>query len=39
VQGVGFRPAIYRLAKDLGVIGFVKNSADGVLEFRIASKF
>jgi hydrogenase maturation protein HypF len=30
VQGVGFRPWIYRLAVDEGVVGFVRNSGDGV---------
>jgi hydrogenase maturation protein HypF len=30
VQGVGFRPFIYRLAKELNLTGWVNNSAQGV---------
>ncbi len=30
VQGVGFRPFVYRLARDAGVTGWVRNGAGGV---------
>ena len=30
VQGVGFRPFVYKLALDLKLSGFVNNSVDGV---------
>lgn len=31
VQGVGFRPHIYRCAQELGISGFVQNGPDGVV--------
>ena len=37
VQGVGFRPFVYRIAKDLGYTGWVKNIGFGV-EIHLESK-
>ena len=31
VQGVGFRPRVWHLAREEGVVGFVMNDGDGVL--------
>ena len=35
VQGVGFRPFIYRIAKRYGLRGFVRNRADAIVEIDL----
>ena len=37
VQGVGFRPTVWRIASELGVVGSVVNDAQGVLIIAVAS--
>src|SRR5208337_3773879 len=35
VQGVGFRPFVYRTAKQYGLTGFVRNRADAIVEIQV----
>ena len=35
VQGVGFRPFVYRTAKQYGLNGFVRNRADAIVEIQV----
>ena len=35
VQGVGFRPFVYRIAVNNGLVGFVRNRADAIVEIVV----
>jgi hydrogenase maturation protein HypF len=38
VQGVGFRPFIYRIAVENGLVGYVRNRGDAVVEIVVEGK-
>ena len=38
VQGVGFRPFIYRTAVKNGLVGYVRNRGDAVVEIVVEGK-
>ena len=38
VQGVGFRPFIYRIANESNRYGYIQNKADGIVEICVQGK-
>jgi hydrogenase maturation protein HypF len=38
VQGVGFRPFIYRIAVENGLVGYVRNRGDAVVDIAVEGK-
>ena len=38
VQGIGFRPFIYRIATKYGLVGYVRNRGDGLVEIVIEGR-
>ena len=38
VQGVGFRPFVYRIAVANGLVGYVRNRGDAVVEIVVEGK-
>ena len=38
VQGVGFRPFIYRIANESNLYGYIQNKADGIVEICVQGK-